>query len=147
VGIIGRTGAGKSSLALALFRIIESAAGQIIIDGIHISSLGLHQLRSRITILPQASFKNSLPFVRHCVYSSYTGRNLEYCVVMLNFIYWKNVYICGLENMNDEQTLLITFCHWSYCYTLHLNMSMNTRISAFDNYFRNNFWLVTAYPA
>lgn len=53
VGIVGRTGAGKSSLTLSLFRIIESAGGNISIDGIDISSLGLHTLRSRITIIPQ----------------------------------------------------------------------------------------------
>lgn len=53
VGIVGRTGAGKSSLTLALFRIIESAGGQIIIDGVDIASLGLHALRGRLTIIPQ----------------------------------------------------------------------------------------------
>ncbi|XP_021375006.1 multidrug resistance-associated protein 1-like [Mizuhopecten yessoensis] len=53
VGIVGRTGAGKSSLTLALFRIIEKAQGSIIIDGIDIASLGLHDLRSKITIIPQ----------------------------------------------------------------------------------------------
>ena len=53
VGICGRTGAGKSSLTLALFRIIEPTLGQIIIDGKNISKLGLHQLRSRLTIIPQ----------------------------------------------------------------------------------------------
>ncbi len=53
VGIVGRTGAGKSSLALALFRIIESAGGYISIDGINISELGLHNLRARLTIIPQ----------------------------------------------------------------------------------------------
>ncbi|KAJ6647722.1 Multidrug resistance-associated protein 1 [Pseudolycoriella hygida] len=53
VGIVGRTGAGKSSLTLSLFRIIESAGGSIIIDGQDISSLGLHDLRSRLTIIPQ----------------------------------------------------------------------------------------------
>ncbi|CRL00438.1 CLUMA_CG013703, isoform B [Clunio marinus] len=53
VGIVGRTGAGKSSLTLALFRIIESAGGDIIIDGENISKLGLHALRSRLTIIPQ----------------------------------------------------------------------------------------------
>jgi len=53
VGIVGRTGAGKSSLTLALFRIIESAQGHIEIDGVPIHSLGLHDLRSRLTILPQ----------------------------------------------------------------------------------------------
>lgn len=53
VGIVGRTGAGKSSLTLALFRIIESAGGSIVIDGHEISKLGLHALRSRLTIIPQ----------------------------------------------------------------------------------------------
>uniref|UniRef100_A0A182WGR0 ABC-type glutathione-S-conjugate transporter n=1 Tax=Anopheles minimus TaxID=112268 RepID=A0A182WGR0_9DIPT len=53
VGIVGRTGAGKSSLTLALFRIIESAGGSIVIDGQDISQLGLHSLRSRLTIIPQ----------------------------------------------------------------------------------------------
>ncbi|KAJ6639011.1 Multidrug resistance-associated protein 1, partial [Pseudolycoriella hygida] len=53
VGIVGRTGAGKSSLTLALFRIIESAGGSIVIDGQDISKLGLHDLRSRLTIIPQ----------------------------------------------------------------------------------------------
>ncbi|XP_064405656.1 multidrug resistance-associated protein 1-like [Halichondria panicea] len=53
VGIVGRTGAGKSSLTLALFRIIESAGGSIFIDNINISVFGLDDLRSRITIIPQ----------------------------------------------------------------------------------------------
>ncbi|KAM9346446.1 multidrug resistance-associated protein 1 [Symphorus nematophorus] len=53
VGIVGRTGAGKSSLTLGLFRIIEAAEGHIFIDGVDIAQLGLHELRSRITIIPQ----------------------------------------------------------------------------------------------
>ena len=53
MGIVGRTGAGKSSLALALFRIIESAGGAILVDGVNISDYGLDDLRSRLTIIPQ----------------------------------------------------------------------------------------------
>merc|ERR1719189_1879266 len=53
VGIVGRTGAGKSSVTLTLFRIVELDQGQICIDGIDIASLGLHCLRNKLTIIPQ----------------------------------------------------------------------------------------------
>ena len=53
MGIVGRTGAGKSSLTLGLFQIIEAARGSIVIDDHNIALFGLQDLRSRITIIPQ----------------------------------------------------------------------------------------------
>lgn len=53
IGIVGRTGAGKSTVALALFRMMECAQGQICIDGQDISLIGTHDLRSRVGIIPQ----------------------------------------------------------------------------------------------
>ena len=53
VGIVGRTGAGKSSLALAIFRALEADEGKILIDGLDIGKIGLQDLRENITIVPQ----------------------------------------------------------------------------------------------
>jgi len=53
IGVVGRTGAGKSSLTLAIFRMLDIRAGTISIDGIDTAEITLHDLRSRLAIIPQ----------------------------------------------------------------------------------------------
>ncbi|KAF8580919.1 multidrug resistance-associated ABC transporter [Ramaria rubella] len=53
VGLLGRTGCGKSTLAMSLLRFVEPSKGKIIIDGIDITSIGTQDLRSRVTFIPQ----------------------------------------------------------------------------------------------
>lgn len=90
MGIVGRTGAGKSSLALGIFRILESAKGQIVIDGINIAQIGLHDLRSRITIIPQVSAAN----VDHYLINRITVI-LNITVQLLQYKFMKHHYFTG----------------------------------------------------
>ena len=53
IGIVGRTGCGKSTLMNTLLRIVEPSGGQVVIDGVDLAKVPLHELRSRIALVPQ----------------------------------------------------------------------------------------------
>jgi ABC-type multidrug transport system fused ATPase/permease subunit len=63
VGILGRTGSGKSTLALSFFRFVEATEGRILVDGLDISTIGLTDLRSKLTIIPREQMPNIDEFI------------------------------------------------------------------------------------
>ena len=88
VGVVGRTGAGKSSVTLALFRLIEAASGRIEIDGIDVRRIGLHDLRSRISIIPQEPL----------LFSGSLRRNLDPLLQRSDQQLFDTLHACGLRD-------------------------------------------------
>ncbi|KAI9463348.1 ABC transporter [Lactarius psammicola] len=84
IGIVGRTGAGKSSIMVALFRMVELVSGSISIDGVDISKLGLNDVRKAISIIPQDS--TLYPFGQHDDARLWDALRRSYLVVETNRI-------------------------------------------------------------
>jgi ABC-type bacteriocin/lantibiotic exporter with double-glycine peptidase domain len=101
LGVVGRTGAGKSSLTLAIFRFLEARSGNITIDGIDISKIKLVELRSRLTIIPQdpALFSGRLFFV--CILTANRSKVL-FARILIPLI---NIAMSSLKMLCNESSL------------------------------------------
>lgn len=101
---MGRTGAGKSSMTLGLFRIIEAAEGNITIDGVNISEIGLHDLRGRLTIIPQVS----VTFHSCCLFSNCKYRKLGTFILEIVILFLTRKYqSCQVHTSCSEKLMSI----------------------------------------
>ncbi|KAI9333757.1 hypothetical protein DFJ73DRAFT_799177 [Zopfochytrium polystomum] len=114
--IVGRTGAGKSTLLLALLRLVEPSSGAILIDGVDVSTLGLHDLRRGVAVIPQdpvlfaGTLRDNLdPFGEHddaAVWDALRRCGLEKAVVE-NPARLEMLVVEGGENWSTGQRQLI----------------------------------------
>ncbi|KAF6112501.1 ATP binding cassette subfamily C member 10 [Phyllostomus discolor] len=89
LGIVGRTGSGKSSLLLVLFRLLEPSSGRVLLDGVDTSQLELAELRSQLAIIPQEPF----------LFSGTVRENLDPRGLYEDLALWQAVEQCHLREV------------------------------------------------
>ena len=103
LGIVGRTGSGKSTITLCLFRILEAFSGHIYIDGIDISKVGLNKLRESITIIPQDStLMNGTLRYNIDPIKSFSDKEIIQVMKKIGFDYIINQHKSGLDQDISE---------------------------------------------
>ena len=119
LGIVGRTGSGKTTISLCLFRIMEAYSGKIYIDGVDISKVGLKKLRESITIIPQDStLMNGTLRYNIDPIKTYSDKEIIYVMKKIGFDYIINQNKDGLDqnisengsnlSMGEKQLICIT---------------------------------------
>lgn len=90
VGVCGRTGCGKSTLMMAIYRIVEPTDGRVLIDGIDTSVIGLQDLRSRLALVPQDPI----------IFSGSVRSNLDpFDQIKDDQTIWKSLERAGMDRM------------------------------------------------
>ena len=103
LGIVGRTGSGKSTITLCLFRILEAFSGHIYIDGVDISKVGLNKLRESITIIPQDStLMNGTLRYNIDPIKAFTDKEIIQVMKKIGFDYIINQHNSGLDQNISE---------------------------------------------
>ena len=128
VGIVGRTGSGKSSLIVTLFRIVETDGGSITLDGLDLGTLGLNDVRSRIAAIPQdpvlfsGTVRSNLdPYGRHEDHELWDALGHVALKVSL-FIGAAGLLHAGLDVLQSDH--VTNFCNQLGTVCLHLHRQL-----------------------